>query len=404
MAVEDLARKRGFFPETDITMSLSFFEDLLEKLVSDPFYEDATTTTGKRAAPQDLLASIEYTWRGGVESPEVAEAIADFGSENTVNTMDLPCLSQTEVKAEEDDICVPSPDSGIGACYDLDSSALLCGAADPILGLPFEMDFFEASTSTAHGADETEEDYSTVAADSSLGGAKEDGEIVLSDTYMDTCDPLVSEEAIKEAPVIICDVTPIDIGEATALAKLPSAEASGIQFSKSVHSYPTRAPLKRRKKGGLVRSADAGRQPSSKLVVHVKPFTVSSPAADESFATSKASSLNKSRSATTTSSRKRKLYEMGPLDNPDDERCRLNALNAKKNREKKKRQLAEAAAEIQRLRNENSELRNQADQVRDQLEQARLELARLRAQLKADGSPAGAASLGNRKLQQMKIV
>jgi len=102
-----------------------------------------------------------------------------------------------------------------------------------------------------------------------------------------------------------------------------------------------------------------------------------------------------------SSARKRKLYELDPLDNPDAERCRLNALNAKKNREKKKRQLAEAALEIDRLRSENSVLRTEADEVREQLEQARHELARLRAQVKADGVLQPCVNLGNGKLRRI---
>ena len=127
------------------------------------------------------------------------------------------------------------------------------------------------------------------------------------------------------------------------------------------------------------------------MVVRVKPFAVVPPSTTDE--TSSRVSL-----PGTSSSRKRKLYEMGPLDNPEEERCRLNALNAKKNREKKKRQLTEAAMEIERLREENSELRSEAELVRDELEQARLELATLRAQLKAD------SSLGNKKWQQRQRV
>jgi len=83
------------------------------------------------------------------------------------------------------------------------------------------------------------------------------------------------------------------------------------------------------------------------------------------------------------SQKKRKLYEMEPLVDPVAEKNRLNALNAKKNRDRKKQQLAEAESEISRLREENEELRTEADEARDALVAARRELAELKAQLKA---------------------
>merc|ERR1711962_1127907 len=56
-------------------------------------------------------------------------------------------------------------------------------------------------------------------------------------------------------------------------------------------------------------------------------------------------------------SRKRKLYELdAPLANPAAEKCRLNAINAKKNRERKKQELAVAETTIARLRTENEAL------------------------------------------------
>jgi len=74
---------------------------------------------------------------------------------------------------------------------------------------------------------------------------------------------------------------------------------------------------------------------------------------------------------------------MEPLVDPVAEKNRLNALNAKKNRDRKKQQLAEAESEISRLREENEELRTEADEARDALVAARRELAELKAQLKA---------------------
>lgn len=86
------------------------------------------------------------------------------------------------------------------------------------------------------------------------------------------------------------------------------------------------------------------------------------------------------------SQKKQKLYEMEPLNDPVAEKNRLNALNAKKNRDRKKQQLAEAEMEISRLKDENDELRTEAEETRDELETARRELAELRALVKSSSA------------------
>ncbi len=378
-------------------MSLSLFEGLeLDGYLSDSaiFPTTAANKNVGSRQPKDLLASIEHIWREGAESPEaLAETIADFGAERR---MELPCLSQSaapegevKIEQEEEKFCVASPDSGIEACYDLDSNALLCGPEDPEMGLPFDLDLFEATTST-NGVTTPCDSYSldTTAALAGSGSKEDDMDIILPDSFM------VTEEAIQEAPVIICDVAPIDIAEATALASPDSGEVVETGIKKSAPTFTVRPPLRRRRKG--VRRDAVQTSPVSKVVLKVKPFAFAPPKSDDA----------PPRIGGGGSSRKRKLYELGPLDNPDAERCRLNALNAKKNREKKKRQLAEAALEIDRLRSENSVLRTEADEVRDQLEQARRELARLRAQVKANSvlTPPGGTSLGNGNLQQPKWI
>lgn len=93
------------------------------------------------------------------------------------------------------------------------------------------------------------------------------------------------------------------------------------------------------------------------------------------------------------SAKKRKMYELNdPLPDPEAEKCRLNAINAKKNRERKKRELEAAEREIHRLRNENSELRNEAENAREELDEARNELEQMKAQLKLAGFPVGKRS------------
>merc|ERR1719221_114486 len=81
--------------------------------------------------------------------------------------------------------------------------------------------------------------------------------------------------------------------------------------------------------------------------------------------------------------KKQKLYEMEPLVDPVAEKNRLNALNAKKNRDKKKQQLAEAEVEIEKLREENEELRAEMENNREELDEVRHQLDQLRQMFKA---------------------
>jgi len=82
---------------------------------------------------------------------------------------------------------------------------------------------------------------------------------------------------------------------------------------------------------------------------------------------------------------KKKLYECDPLNDPIAERNRLNALNAKKNRDKKKYELQQATVEIEKLREENEELRAESDDYRDQLDSANREVEKLRRMLNIEG-------------------
>ena len=71
---------------------------------------------------------------------------------------------------------------------------------------------------------------------------------------------------------------------------------------------------------------------------------------------------------------------------------RLNALNAKKNRDRKKQELLEATTEIEKLREENDELRAESDSYKDMLDDARRELEELKSLLKIKG----VSRLGNK--------
>eukprot|EP00092_Neocalanus_flemingeri_P056591 GFUD01067106.1.p1 GENE.GFUD01067106.1~~GFUD01067106.1.p1 ORF type:complete len:287 (-),score=76.17 GFUD01067106.1:307-1167(-) len=96
--------------------------------------------------------------------------------------------------------------------------------------------------------------------------------------------------------------------------------------------------------------------------------------------------LTNARKYSISVNKKQKLYEMEPLKDPMAERKRLDALNAKKNRDRKKQQLQEAEEEIDRLKDENEELKSEADQVKDELAAAKRELDALRQELKLRGS------------------
>ena len=74
---------------------------------------------------------------------------------------------------------------------------------------------------------------------------------------------------------------------------------------------------------------------------------------------------------------KKKLYSSGPFSDPGMERCRLNALNAKKNRDRKKREQEKMKKELSRLRSENSLLKRKSLKMIERASNAESELRRL---------------------------
>jgi hypothetical protein len=75
---------------------------------------------------------------------------------------------------------------------------------------------------------------------------------------------------------------------------------------------------------------------------------------------------------------KPKLYTQRPFNNPDMERARLNALNAKMNREKKKQEAENLKRELERLRRENEELKKSRSSLKNRASKAEEELARIK--------------------------
>lgn len=98
---------------------------------------------------------------------------------------------------------------------------------------------------------------------------------------------------------------------------------------------------------------------SKRKVKPVKRFADSSDEDDESDEELKPKSTN--------GKAKRKLYEMAPFSDPDMERCRLNAINAKINRDKKKKEKNALQSEMSKLQQENQELKKKNKKYRKQL-------------------------------------
>ncbi|XP_037796290.1 uncharacterized protein LOC119591601 [Penaeus monodon] len=69
--------------------------------------------------------------------------------------------------------------------------------------------------------------------------------------------------------------------------------------------------------------------------------------------------------ASTSIGMKRKAYELDPLEDPEMERCRRNAVNAKRNREQKKAQLAELERTVESVSRERDQLAGENESLRE---------------------------------------
>ena len=81
---------------------------------------------------------------------------------------------------------------------------------------------------------------------------------------------------------------------------------------------------------------------------------------------------------------KAKLYAVKPLVDPTAEKARLNAINAKKNRDFKKREKDMIAQEVVSLRHENGTLKRTAAAMRRRAADAESELRRLQAAIRTN--------------------
>jgi len=71
--------------------------------------------------------------------------------------------------------------------------------------------------------------------------------------------------------------------------------------------------------------------------------------------------------STSGGNRKTKLYEHEPFSDPDMERCRQNAINAKINRDRKNKEKNQMSKEMAKLRRENQELKKKNQKYRTRL-------------------------------------
>lgn len=95
----------------------------------------------------------------------------------------------------------------------------------------------------------------------------------------------------------------------------------------------------------------------------------------------KAEPVMKGPKKDTFSNGKRKLYKSGPMQDPEMERARINAINAKRNRDRKKQERQNMEQEMRRLKSENQGLRRTANQMKERASNAEAELRRLRDML-----------------------
>jgi len=98
----------------------------------------------------------------------------------------------------------------------------------------------------------------------------------------------------------------------------------------------------------------------------------------------------------TFSNGKKKLYKSGPFrNNPDMERARINAINAKRNRDRKKQEKQSLEQEMSRLRSENQGLKRTAANLKERAASAESELQQIRRLLKLNNLEAVLKAAGN---------
>jgi len=81
-----------------------------------------------------------------------------------------------------------------------------------------------------------------------------------------------------------------------------------------------------------------------------------------------------------------KLYEMGPFSDPNKEKERKNALNAKRNRDRKKALIGDAQKQIMKLKSMNKKLKKDATADKKKLSAAQREIKLLKTRLQSSAN------------------
>jgi len=100
---------------------------------------------------------------------------------------------------------------------------------------------------------------------------------------------------------------------------------------------------------------------------------------------------------------KQKLYALKALEDPEAEKARQNAINAKKNRDLKKKEKEMIAHEVVSLKKENGTLKKNAAGFRKRALEAEAELRRLRAAISANHLMDVIKSSGNKDKVSPKV-
>jgi len=191
----------------------------------------------------------------------------------------------------------------------------------------------------------------------------------------------------------------------------PSQQKANIEEVMSIHSYsqpqikkePAENPENHTVQKPL-RKVQAGRvnKRQRKPVRHFDESSDESSEAEYRPVRKRNKSNSSSKSFITTNcNRKVKMYEMDPFEDPEMEKCRQNAINAKMNRDKKKTEKNSMQKEMSKLRRENEDLKKKNRRYREKLTsfEARLQIMesiiqsnRLDGLLKASGNESATLS------------
>lgn len=99
----------------------------------------------------------------------------------------------------------------------------------------------------------------------------------------------------------------------------------------------------------------------------------------------KSNSSSKSFTGKASSSKKVKMYECDPFEDPEMEKCRQNAINAKMNRDKKKKEKTTLQKEMGKLRRENEELKKKNSRYRTKLTSVEARVQAMEAFIQSNG-------------------